>query len=416
MPQGPTGPVYNGVPPLWPLGTEFEVYVYLTGSNETSHGVSVSSGSGAAKAAAPGSVSLPEALSVGRKGPLVLHESGLKLDSSLNNNERFREMNLTRSDVPHAWDNRTVFLHVFAVRNGKDPLAALGTKDVAHGVRPLVFFEKRQKAKKTKNLISGELSDKDKEILEKNAKLNVTEEREDEYIPVWKSELYIDLVEETSTFPRGGIPPPMADNMRFIEEHGMRSYLPILHLNEFWLTRKDTVLVNETVDELPLKLHVRCSGRFKWLTVIQWEASMKQQQSMGTQSDKDQDLIKTVLLDTNPLLLAMTMTVSMLHTIFDFLAFKNDISFWRKVETMQGLSIRSIFTSIITQTIIFLYLCDNDTSWMILFSSGIGLVIECWKVKKAMDFERTEAFPYIRLKHKQSYKSETLKYDKLAMK
>ena len=25
----------------------------------------------------------------------------------------------------------------------------------------------------------------------------------------------------------------------------------------------------------------------------------------------------------------------MLHTVFDFLAFKNDISFWRKVETMQ---------------------------------------------------------------------------------
>lgn len=29
-------------------------------------------------------------------------------------------------------------------------------------------------------------------------------------------------------------------------------------------------------------------GRFKWLMIIQWEASMKQQQSMGTQTDKDQ--------------------------------------------------------------------------------------------------------------------------------
>ncbi|KAJ1475679.1 cleft lip and palate transmembrane protein 1-domain-containing protein [Baffinella frigidus] len=246
-------------------------------------------------------------------------------------------------------------------------------------------------------------------------RLNVTEEGVDDFIPVWKSEFYLDIVEEVSTWPAGGIPPPILQNFRFITEGGIKFYLPIVHINEFWLTKKEMVLVNESVAELPLKLHVRCEGKFKWLMIIQWEASMKQQQSMGTQTDKDQDLIKTVLLDTNPVLLGVTMTVSMLHTVFDFLAFKNDISFWRKVETMQGLSIRSIFTSIITQAIVFLYLLDNDTSWVILFSSGIGLMIECWKVNKAMDIEILPAFPFVRLKHKQSYKSETLKYDKLAM-
>jgi hypothetical protein len=37
------------------------------------------------------------------------------------------------------------------------------------------------------------------------------------------------------------------------------------------------------------------------------------------------------------------------------------------------------------QTIIFLYLMDNDTSWMILFSSAIGLGIEYWKLAKAFN-------------------------------
>ena len=36
------------------------------------------------------------------------------------------------------------------------------------------------------------------------------------------------------------------------------------------------------------------------------------------------------------------------------------------------------------QTVIFLYLADNDTSWMILISSGVGLAIEVWKLKKAI--------------------------------
>jgi hypothetical protein len=70
--------------------------------------------------------------------------------------------------------------------------------------------------------------------------------------------------------------------------------------------------------------------------------------------------------------------------VFEFLAFRNDVSFWRGVKTTAGLSVRSIGMSFVTQLIILLYLADNDTSWMVLFSSGIGLVIEGWKLQKAL--------------------------------
>jgi hypothetical protein len=39
--------------------------------------------------------------------------------------------------------------------------------------------------------------------------------------------------------------------------------------------------------------------------------------------------VKRVFLEGNPYLLALTMVVSMLHTVFDVLAFKNDIGFWK---------------------------------------------------------------------------------------
>lgn len=46
-----------------------------------------------------------------------------------------------------------------------------------------------------------------------------------------------------------------------------------------------------------------------------------------------------------------------------------------------------------------------------------GLIIEIWKVKKAMnvtiDFSK---YPYFKMENKDSYSSETLKYDQLAMK
>lgn len=40
-----------------------------------------------------------------------------------------------------------------------------------------------------------------------------------------------------------------------------------------------------------------------------------------------------------------------------------------------------IITNVFVQTVILLYLIDNntDTSWMILLGSGMGVVIEAWK-------------------------------------
>jgi hypothetical protein len=43
------------------------------------------------------------------------------------------------------------------------------------------------------------------------------------------------------------------------------------------------------------------------------------------------DEIKRMILETNPYLLGLTIVVSLLHTIFDFLAFKNGIKLLKKI-------------------------------------------------------------------------------------
>ena len=50
---------------------------------------------------------------------------------------------------------------------------------------------------------------------------------------------------------------------------------------------------------------------------------------------------------------------------------------------------RSVKLDYFFQLIILLYLFDNDTSWMILGSSCVGLVIELWKLRKAVRVEVT---------------------------
>lgn len=53
---------------------------------------------------------------------------------------------------------------------------------------------------------------------------------------------------------------------------------------------------------------------------------------------------------------------------------------------MEGMSLQSIYASFVSQVIILLYILDNnrDTSWMILFSVFLGVVIEGWKITRAV--------------------------------
>ena len=53
-------------------------------------------------------------------------------------------------------------------------------------------------------------------------------------------------------------------------------------------------------------------------------------------TDEDQDTIKTTLLETNPYLLGLTVIVSLLHSVFEFLAFKNGKGFYFKGDVYIG--------------------------------------------------------------------------------
>ena len=63
----------------------------------------------------------------------------------------------------------------------------------------------------------------------------------------------------------------------------------------------------------------------------------------------ESDEFKRVLLEGNPCFLALTFSVSLLHSVFDFFAFKNDIGFWKNKKSVEGLSVRSIGLNAIMQ-------------------------------------------------------------------
>ena len=73
------------------------------------------------------------------------------------------------------------------------------------------------------------------------------------------------------------------------------------------------------------------------------------QQSFGAMNEGEPDELKRVLTEGNPYMLALTACVSLLHSVFDALAFKNDIGFWKGKKDVHGLSVRTIAFNAVCQ-------------------------------------------------------------------
>merc|ERR1719273_1564407 len=139
--------------------------------------------------------------------------------------------------------------------------------------------------------------------------------------------------------------------------------------------------------------------------------------------DEDQDSIKEAFLETNLYLLIITFVISIVHSVFEFLAFKNDIQFWNNRKSLEGLSVRSVFFNVFQSLIVLLYVLDNETNTLIKISCFVGLCIEIWKINKVVDVsidpENTflGIIPKLIFKDKGSYEeSGTKEFDRMAFK
>ncbi|KAL0481668.1 hypothetical protein AKO1_012561 [Acrasis kona] len=323
--------------------------------------------------------------------------------ANIDQNSRNYSTNLTKTSHQDLYNtlvtNHTLYLHAFLSQRSH----LLNNSKTVHITHPLNKYVKIKKNLK-KNLLSDE----------KNVTLIKSEP--DVYGSYFNPEVSINLVDYQEAIPSGQILPHVKPHLKFPGKS--LNYLPVMYVNEFWTLKEKLLLVNDTVENIPLTITFDSMSALKWQVYLQFEMSMEMQKKLGTVTgDDDQDDFKRMLTDTNPILLGVTVFVSILHSIFDFLAFKNDIAFWKDRKSMEGLSVRTIFINCFMQLVIFLYLFDNDTSWMILISSFVGLLIEFWKIKKAVNVSIDKnKFPYISFVDKGSYvNSKTRQYDQEAM-
>ncbi|BAS89352.1 uncharacterized protein [Oryza sativa Japonica Group] len=317
-------------------------------------------------------------------------------------------------------NNGSLYAHVYFARSGYpvDPTDPEYEQSSAFGrTHPVVAYLRKPKDGKKKSLL-GDSSESNEQPPPKENKDSVDkDEGPVEYISYWKPNVTINLVDDFTRYPHNNVPPNVAPYLNV--DPSSNNYYPTVFFNEFWLLRDKLIALNETVEELPLNLEVGPISMTKWQIFLQMEQSFQVHRSYGSMLEGEADELKRVFLEGNPYFLGLTMIVSLFHSLFDFLAFKNDIQFWNKNKSMEGLSAKSVVLNFVCQLIIFLYLLDNETSWMILGSSGIGVCIEFWKIGKAMhvEIDRSGKIPMLRFRDRESYaQNKTKEYDAIAMK
>lgn len=167
-------------------------------------------------------------------------------------------------------------------------------------------------------------------------------------------------------------------------------FLPILQ-NNFLKTRMtDLTEITRNTTKFTLTFNYSPITVGKLRLLLHVEHALKSLKQLGF-SNKDVDEVKGIFSDTNVYLLCGTIFVGSVHVrlwarcsiekcltkishlfqiLFDFLSFKNDVSFWRRKKSYAGLSMRTTLWRGFSQIIIFLYLIDEHTSMLVLLPAG----------------------------------------------
>ncbi|KAL1970293.1 hypothetical protein VTN77DRAFT_5453 [Rasamsonia byssochlamydoides] len=402
-------PIPELIAPIWPTNSSLDISIYVSPS-----------------------VVMPPLSSV-PKSSLVLEEKNFPMG----NYSESREV-VTSFKVPkEVQQNGTLWAHFYVALSGHqlDPAAKDYNPGTAvHFLRPLNQYLPKKKAKKLKNLLSG---------------TNETEEVVDD-TPDVQIVSYYHPNFTVSVIPDSGIQKfkmmhPAVRQYVQLESTGARDitgqngwYYPIVFLNTFWQLKSHMTELNSTVETLPIRITLNNQRNWKFSILASLDEGVKQSARQAATGGpmpaggdgSEFEMLKEILLDTNVYLLATTGIVSVLHMIFETLAFKNDISHWRKKKDVVGTSVRTILANVLMQTIIFLYLLDNSegTSWMILASQGFGILVEAWKITKTVNVRfrpppQNSFFsflPYVIVfedKHKLSEtERKTKEYDEIAFK
>lgn len=299
-------PVPDTIAPIWPTNGALDIKVYVSPS-----------------VVVPAFKSLPA-------DSLVLEEKNF----TVGNYSDSREIDTTVKIPKEVQQNGTFWAHFYVGLTGHqlDPTAKDYNSDNAvHFLRPLNQYLPKKKAKKLKNLLTDS-AEGDQEEEEDNTP-NV------QTVSYYHPNFTVSVIPDSGVQKYSHVHPAVRQHIE-LESTDARDasgqngwYYPIVFLNTFWQLRSHMTELNSTVQSMPLRITLNNLQNWKFAMVTSFDEGSKQNTrkaayggpTAGGGDGSEFEMMKEILLNTNIWLLGTTGVVTILHMIFETLAFKNDI-------------------------------------------------------------------------------------------
>lgn len=203
-----------------------------------------------------------------------------------------------------------LYLHLHLMKAGIHPDPMKSPFDPLNGIyKRFQLLRTMKRPPKKVNLLTNE------------APLTSEKTGKDDLVPYWYPDIIVNLVNYDESLDVATIPP---FTRKFIYADRIRKqYYPIVYFNEFWeLKKKRVPIMDDEVHELPLKITFSTTKMIYFRLMTHFDFAIKSQESIYGEHNEFES-IKKMLLETSPWLIFVTFCVSLLHSLFDFLAFKN---------------------------------------------------------------------------------------------
>jgi hypothetical protein len=322
---------------------------------------------------------------------LLWHATGLSYDlSSTGEITTTVQVNVTA----HMLGNGSMFCHSYFTKAGYSPdpraLASYDKWSSTHTVMSMIAYGERLKPMGLYNLLTGEPAPWETALRVGAEEAAVAGRPEGEYLPYWKPKMHLQLVVDTQPYEINMMPVLMHNTLHQTGLMQGHRYRPFVYVNELTVMKAHWMGINTSVTTLPLELSAKPlrAEHFQWMVNLKQSFAM-QEETLGI-TEKESEELRGMFVHTNPVLLYTTVAVSAFHLLFDCLAFKNDLSFWSSVDTMEGLSTRTVLLNQLMEGVILLYLVNEDASWLVKISSLFTLVLGFFKIFKSLRVKRKD--------------------------
>lgn len=186
-------------------------------------------------------------------------------------------------------------------------------------------------------------------------------------------------------------------------------FLPKFYLTDFWTMLRDLKSVKKGENEIKLSINFKylSSFYFRFLRGIEYNSEMMEGQfTLPGMKDNLIELIK----NNSVSYLALIFTVNLLHTIFSFLGFANDISYYKNLKNLDGLYTKYLYYNLFHYLVAFIYFFIENASYIVMVELGVATLIELWKFRKIfkIEFSRENKY-FFKISHVIKFKRDISK-------